>query len=59
MANEEVLPFHRGGQLPADLRGIFYARAQRTHTDDSLFIDLPDFQNAYRYGSLEMLRATD
>lgn len=23
MANEEVLPFHRGGQLPADLRGIF------------------------------------
>jgi len=59
MANEEVLPFHCGGQLPVDLRGIFYARAQCTHTQLSLFIDLPNFQNAYRYGSLEMLRATD
>lgn len=56
MANEEVLPSHRGGQLPADLRGTFYAYGvlclARTHTR-LLFIDLPDFQSAYRYGSLD------
>lgn len=54
MANEEILPFHRGGQLPADLRGVFYALSHTT-----LFIDLPDFQNAYRYSLLDAAQPTD